>query len=402
MTPPIRSRVFEPYRLGPLELRNRIVKAATFEGMTPDNLPTDQLVDFHRTFAAGGVAMTTVAFSAVSADGRGAPREMIVSAEAVPGLREVADAVHAEGAAAQIQLGHAGPVAAGVGTRALTPSRMFSPLTMSRTTAATTDDLRDVVRNFADAARHAREAGFDSVEVHAGHHYLLSAFHSPKWNRRTDAYGGSIEHRARLTLEILDAVRSAVGDSLAVTVKLNMVDAVPGGTRLAESIDIAQLIEAQGVVDAIQLTGGGSFGNPMYLFRGDPPIREMANRMPPPANVGFRLAGSAFLKNYPFEEAYFLPLARRVREHVSLPLVLLGGVTRRSTAERALDEGFELVALGRALLCEPDLAGRWHDEDVQASCVHCNLCMPTIYSGTHCVLVDEPDRPGLRVREHVG
>ncbi|MEX2457975.1 MAG: NADH:flavin oxidoreductase [Actinomycetota bacterium] len=387
---------FAPARLGPVALRNRIVKAATFEGMTPRHLVTDSLVEFHRAVAAGGVGMTTVAYCAVSPEGRSTPGQIVMREEAVEGLRRLTDAVHAEGAAAAAQLGHAGPVAAGIGERALSPSRMFSPAAMKFTHPARDDDLTGVIRDFASAAGIAARSGFDAVELHLGHHYLLSAFNSPRWNRRRDRWGGSLENRARLSREVARVVREAAGGRLAVTAKLNMTDAVRGGLGVEESLEIASMLQADGTVDALELTGGGSFANPMYLFRGEAPIRELAAAMPQPLRTGMRLLGKRFLPSCPFDEAYFLPMARRFRERLDLPLILLGGINRLDTIRSALGEGFEFVAMARALLREPDLVRRFQaGASTESRCDHRNQCMPTIYRGTHCVLVPEAERPGL-------
>lgn len=384
---------FAPARLGPLTLRNRFIKAATFEGMTPEHVVTDRLIEFHRRVARGGVGLTTVAYCAVSADGCGTPNEMILTDDAVPGLCRLADAVHAEGAAVAAQIGHAGAVAAATGRRGLSPSPMWSPMAMRRTRGATPADLARITDDFARAARVVAAGGFDAIEVHVGHGYLLSEFLSPKLNRRADEWGGSLEGRARFPRQVLRAVRAAVGDRLAVTAKLNMADGVPGGLWLDDSVRIAALLEADGVVDAIELTGGSSLENPMYLFRGEAPIREMAAAMPSAVAWAFRLFGKHFLPEYPFEEAFFLPYARQFRAALRLPLVLLGGINRLDTVRRAMGEGFEFVAMGRALLREPDLVRRLEAGLAsEALCVHCNKCMPTIYRGTHCVLVDEASR----------
>jgi 2,4-dienoyl-CoA reductase-like NADH-dependent reductase (Old Yellow Enzyme family) len=388
---------FAPGQLGPLTLRNRFIKAATFEGMAEDNLVSDRLIDFHRTMAAGGLGMTTVAYLAVAPDGQGAPAEIVVRPEAVAGLRRLADAVHAEGAAVSAQIGHAGPVAAGTGHTGLAPSRQFSAIAMKFTKAVTDQDIERITRDFADAARLLQDAGFDAVEVHLGHNYLPSAFLSPALNKRTDRWGGSIENRAAFPRQIVRAVREAVGPSMAVLAKLNMVDGYRGGIWLDESIEAARLLESDGCLDALELTGGSSLRNPMYLFKGDAPIEEMAKAFPQPLRTGFKLLGKRFLPSYPFEEAYFLPFARQFREALDLPIVLLGGVNRYETAVRALEEGFPFVAMGRALLREPDLLDRWAKGDRHESlCIHCNKCMPTIYQGTHCVLVAPENRPGHR------
>lgn len=379
---------FQSARLGPLTLRNRFLKAATFEGMADNGLVSDRLVEFHRDIAAGGVAMTTLAYLAVSEEGRGAPNEIVVRPEAARGLQHLADAVHAEGALVSAQIGHAGPVAAATGGRALTPSRLFSPVSMGFTRAATPFDIQRVIEDFAASAAIVRDAGFDAVEVHLGHGYLLSSFLSPDTNRRKDEWGGSLAARAELPRRVLSAVREAVGPHCAVLAKLNMNDGTPHGLLEPESLAVAQLIEREGTVDALVLTGGSSFRNPMYLLRGDVPLRELAANFPLHIRAGMRLFGRGFLRSYPFEEGFFLQQAEQFRAALAMPIVALGGINRLDTMQRALDSGFEFVALGRALLHEPGIVNRWRDGNrAPGACTHCNRCMPTIYSGTHCPLV---------------
>jgi 2,4-dienoyl-CoA reductase-like NADH-dependent reductase (Old Yellow Enzyme family) len=346
--------------------------------------------------AAGGVGMTTVAYCAVSLDGCGTPNEMILTPGVVPGLRRLADAVHNEGAAVSAQIGHAGAVAAGTGHRGLSPSPIFSPLAMRRTRAASGSDIARITTDFANAARIIADGGFDAVEVHLGHGYLPSEFLSPRLNRRTDQWGGSLENRARFPRQILTGVREAVGDRLAVLAKVNMSDGVPGGFWLDESVPFAKMLEADGALDAIELTAGSSLQNPMYLFRGEAPVSEMAAVMPKAIRPAFRVFGRRFLHSYPYDDAYLLSYARQFRAALKLPLVLLGGIGSRGTIHHAMREGFEFVAMGRALLREPDLVNRLASGDrADSLCIHCNKCMPTISRGTHCVLVERADRPGF-------
>jgi len=395
MTPHPAPDPFEPAKLGPLTLRNRVLKAATFEGVTREHVVSDRLIAFHRAIAAGGVGMTTVAYCAVSEEGCGTPNEIVLTRDAVPGLRKIAEVVHGEGAAISAQIGHAGAVAAAARIKGVGPSPIFSPLAMKRTRAASEADIRRIVGEFADAARVVADGGFDAIEVHLGHGYLPSEFLSPKLNRRKDAYGGSLENRARFAREVVRAVRDAAPPHMAVLAKLNMADGVPGGFWVDESVEVARMLEADGALDAIELTGGSSLENPMYLFRGEAPIHEMAAAFPQPIKGMFKLFGSRFLPSYPFEEAYFLPYARQFRAALSMPLVLLGGITKRATIESAMREGFDFVAMGRTLLREPDLVARMaKGEAGESLCVHCNKCMPTIYRGTHCVLVPPAERAG--------
>ncbi|HEX4818718.1 MAG TPA: NADH:flavin oxidoreductase, partial [Acidimicrobiales bacterium] len=346
---------FAPAQLGPVTLRNRIIKAATFEGMTPGNVPTPQLTDYHLAVARGGVGMTTVAFSAVSRDARGAPGELVLSNEAMAGLRDLTSAVHETGSKVSVQLGHAGPVASAAGYRGWSPSPYFSPVTFRRTKALDDADIERVTADFVTAAGRAVDAGVDAIEVHLGHHYLLSAFLSPRLNRRTDEWGGSVERRAAFPRQVVRSIRAAVGTNLAVTAKLNMVDGVKNGLTIDQSIETAKLLESDGCLDAVQLTGGGSLLNPMYLFRGDAPVSEMAQIVKPWMRPAFKLVGKRFFKTYPFEEAFFREYALRFRAELKMPLILLGGINERATIDRAMDDGFEFVAMARALLKEPDL-----------------------------------------------
>ena len=383
--------VFSPARLGPAVLRNRIIKAATFEGRTPDALVTDALIDFHRAVAAGGVGMTTVAYCAVSPEGRTHRRQIWLRPEAVPGLRRLTDAIHAEGAAVSAQIGHAGPVANATSNRlpALGPSKRVSPLGYVR--AATEADLSRIVSAHASAALLAAESGFDAVEIHCGHNYLISAFLSPRLNKRNDRYGGSLDNRARLAVDVARAVREAVGSRIAITAKLNMDDGVRGGLTLDDSLAVARRLESDGSVDALTLTAGSSLLNPMYLFRGDAPVREFASAFPPPLRWGLRVGGRAFLRTYPYEEAYLLDQARQFRRELTLPLILLGGISQRETMDTALAEGFTFVAMARALLREPALPNRLKSaSNTRSLRTHCNKCMPTIYRTTHCVFTTQP------------
>ena len=357
--------------------------------MTPRGLVTDDLIGFHVRHARGGAAMTTVAYCAVSPEGRTDRHQIWMRPDALAGLRRLTDAVHAEGAAACAQIGHAGPVANAASNRlpALAPARRLSPLGLRPTKAASGSDLRRIVQAHADAAACAREAGFDAVEIHFGHNYLVSSFLSPRLNKRGDEFGGSLANRARLARETARAVRDVVGGQLAITAKLNMDDGVPGGFWLDESVQVARWLEADGSVDALELTVGSSLLNPMYLFTGDAPVREFAAQFPQPLQLGLRLSGNRFLRSYPYREAYLLDHARQFRAALTLPLILLGGITRKETMDLAMAEGFAFVALARALLREPDLIQRIQSDPAARSlCIHCNKCMPTIYRGTHCVL----------------
>jgi 2,4-dienoyl-CoA reductase-like NADH-dependent reductase (Old Yellow Enzyme family) len=340
--------------------------------------------------------MTTVAYCAVSPGGRTEGRQIWMRPEAVAGLRGLTDAIHAEGAAISAQIGHAGPVADARSNkaRALAPVRFFNPIPMRFAKKATRDDITAVIDAHANAARLAIDSGFDAVEIHLGHNYLVSSFLSPLINRRDDEFGGSLENRAKFARGVVLAVRTAVeeagGRQIAVTAKLNMSDGVRGGITVDEALTTAKWLQDDGGLDAIELTAGSSLVNPMYLFHGDAPVKEFAAVFKPPMSWGVRMMGRKFLREYPYRDAYLLRDARLFRAELSIPLILLGGITNRETMDLAMAEGFEFVAMGRALLAEPDLINRIAADgdrhSVKSICTHCNKCMPTVYSRTHCVL----------------
>lgn len=386
--------MFNPAKLGPLTLRNRVIKAATFEARTPDALVTDDLIEYHRLPAAGGVAMTTVAYCAVSPGGRTGGNQIWMRPHAVPGLRRLTEAIHAEGAAISAQIGHAGPVADARSNQAtaLAPVRFFNPIAMRFAQKATREDIDDVLAAHAHAARLAVDAGFDAVEIHLGHNYLASAFLSPLLNRRDDEFGGSLQNRAKVARGLVMAVRRAVRQQVAVTAKLNMTDGIRGGITVDEALTTARWLQDDGGLDAIELTAGSSLVNPMYLFRGDAPVKEFAAAFKPPLRWGIRMTGHRFFREYPYLDAYLLREARLFRAELTIPLILLGGITNRTTMDLAMAEGFEFVAMARALLAEPDLVNRIAAEgsQVRSACTHCNQCMATIYRRTHCVVTGAP------------
>ncbi|CAA0089394.1 Metal reductase [Mycolicibacterium vanbaalenii] len=393
--------VLAPAQLGPLRLRNRVIKAATFEGMTAGGVVSENLIDYHRRVSVGGVGMTTVAYLAVAPEGRTEEGQIWMRPEALPGLARLVEAVRAGGAAVSAQLGHAGAVGnqALTGYRALAPSVFVNPLSLRAVSSASKADIERIRLAHADAARMAVGVGFDAVELHFGHNYFTSSFLSPVLNRRRDEFGGSLANRARVARETARSVREAVGPDCAVLAKFNMDDGVPGGLRTSEALEVAKWLEEDGALDALELTVGSSLLNPMYLFRGDAPIREWGEAMSPIVRLGLKLFGRAFLKSYPYSDLYLLEQARTFRSEIAMPLILLGGVTDLVSMRTAMQEGFEFVAMARALLREPELINHIAvDADSASPCIHCNKCMATIYSGTRCVLTTPP-LPGQRNTE---
>jgi 2,4-dienoyl-CoA reductase-like NADH-dependent reductase (Old Yellow Enzyme family) len=382
-----------PAQLGPVILRNRVIKAATSEGRSPDGLVTDDLIDFHLGFARGGVGMTTVAYCCVSPEGASAPGQIVMSPAALPGLQRLTDAVHAAGAAISAQLGHAGVVAHKklTGVTPVAPSRFVNPASMAYCREITRAEIRVVIDQFGAAAQVAIDAGFDALELHFGHLYLPSSFLSPLINRRKDEYGGDIDNRSRFVREIAQRVRDVAGDRIAVIAKLDMDDGVPGSIWIDEALRSAQLLDADAALDALELTQGSSVFKPMYLFRGDVPVKEFATVMPPAMRLPLRMVGKWAMGSYPYEDLYMLPAARQfVPVMRNTKLILLGGITNREHLDTGIREGFDFLAMGRALLREPDLVNKMvADPGVRSRCTHNNKCMVTVFGRTHCVLDPE-------------
>lgn len=387
-----------PAMLGPVRMRNRIIKSATSEGRSPDGLVTDALIDFHLDVVRGGVGMTTVAYCRVTPEGAAAPGEILMSREALPGLQRMTRAIHDEGGAISAQLGHAGVVASKkvTGVTAVSPSKFINPSSFQYCREITHPEIQEVINQFGRAAEVAVEAGFDAVELHFGHLYLPSSFLSPLINRRKDEYGGSIENRSRLVREIAQRVREVVGDKIAVIGKLSMSDGLPGSIWLTESQRTVQLLDQDANLDAILLTQGSSVLRQMFLFRGEVPVTEMAARLPQPLKMGVLLFGKQALGSYPYEDMYMLESARQFTDVVkNTQLILLGGITNYEHFTTAMDEGFSFVSMARALLREPDLVNRIKaDHTTKSRCNHNNKCMATVFGKAHCVLVpDEHYKP---------
>lgn len=377
------SKLFTPVTIGPLTLRNRTIRSAAFESMCPGNKPSQQLLDYHRSVAAGGVGMTTVAYAAVTRSGLSFDRQLWMRPEIIPGLRRLTDAVHAEGAAAGIQLGHCGNMShksvcgcTPVGTS--TGFNLYSP-TFVRGLRA--DELPGLARAYGRSVRLAREAGFDAVEIHAGHGYLISQFLSPATNHRKDLYGGPLENRMRFMDIVMREVMEAAGTDMAVVVKMNMRDGFRGGMELDEALQVARKLERSGA-HALVLSGGFVSKAPMYVMRGEMPIRAMTHYMDCWwLKYGVRLAGRMMIPSVPFKEAYFLDDALKFRREIKMPLIYVGGLVSRRKTDEVLDCGFEAVQMGRALLNEPGFVNRMKAErDARCGCRHSNYCIARMYS----------------------
>lgn len=378
------SKLFTSASIGPLTLRNRTIRSAAFESMCPGNAPSRQLLDYHRSVAAGGVGMTTVAYAAVTRSGLSFDRQLWMRPEIVSGLREVTDAVHKEGVAVSIQLGHCGNMShkAICGETPVGASTGFNLYSPTLVRGLRKDELPQLAKAYADSVRLAREAGFDAVEIHAGHGYLISQFLSPYTNHRKDEFGGSLENRMRFMDMVMDEVMKAAGQDMAVLVKMNMRDGFKGGMEIDECLAVAKRLVEDGA-QALVLSGGFVSKAPMYVMRGAMPIRTMTHYMDCWwLKYGVRMVGKWMIPTVPFKEAYFLEDALRFREAVKeIPLVYVGGLIARDKIEEVLDKGFEFVQMGRALLNEPGFVNRMReDEHARCDCGHSNYCIARMYS----------------------
>jgi 2,4-dienoyl-CoA reductase-like NADH-dependent reductase (Old Yellow Enzyme family) len=362
---------FEDGALGSLVLPNRFVRSATWEGMAGrDGEATEPLVDLVRGLARGGVGLIVASHAFVAPGGRARPRQLgLHDDRTIPGLARLVETAHGEGSRVAAQLAHAGfhadPSVTGLPRVAPSPrvpgdervAEALTPVGISRLALA-----------FGQAAARAREAGFDAVQIHAAHTYLLSQFLSPYFNRRDDEYGGSLENRARAVIEVLAAVRAAVGRDYPVLVKVNSADFLAGGLEEADSAEACRLLACAGV-DAIELSGGN--------------LRVARFHPARPGRIR------------PGEEGYYRAAARSLRPGLGCPLILVGGIRSPETAERLLAEGVaDFIALSRPLVCEPDLVRRWAAGDRRpSSCQSDNRCYEPILAGDGIACVTRGGSP---------
>ncbi len=393
MSPPVQSTVFTPGKLADLELRNRVIRAGCFEGMCQNESPSERLLEHHQAVAGGGTAMTTVAYCGVSRSGLAFGHEMWMREEIVPMLKRITDAVHREGAAASIQLGHCGFFASSrvIGHRPLGPSRKFCTFRLSVCREMTGTDMAQIKQDFGKASALAVEAGFDAVELHSGHGYLLSQFLSPWTNHRNDSFGGPLENRMRFPVAVIRHVRDTLGPQVPILIKMNLRDGFRGGLEVDEAVEVARNYEAAGA-SALVLSCGFTAKTPLYMMRGNVPIREFVKAEKNPLQkLGLLLFGNIFVQHYPFQEMFLLDLARKVRESVEMPLVLIGGVCSLANMEQAMEEGFDFVQIGRATVRDPQIVSKLERGEVSASdCDHCNRCVGEMSGGpVRCVCLAE-------------
>ena len=388
------SKIFTPVTFGPLTLRNRTIRSAAFENMCYGNKPSEDLYNYHTAVAKGGIGMTTIAYAAVNRSGVSFDGQLWMREEIIPELKRITDGIHAEGAKASIQLGHCGnmthrstcgqlPVGASGGFN------FYSPTFHRKLTEA---EIEGLVKDFGKSVNLAREAGFDAVEIHAGHGYLISQFLSPYTNRRKDKFGGSLDNRMTFMRMVMKEVMRAAGDDMAVFVKTNMYDGFKGGLGINECLEVAKELEKLGA-HALVLTAGFVSKAPMAVMRGCMPYKTLTHYMNPWKfwwlKIGVRMFGHILIPEVPFKEAYFLEDAKKFRAALKLPLVYVGGLVSKSKMEEVLDAGFDGLQMARALVHDTDFVNKLAAGEERSGCKHSNYCIGRMYTLEmkchHCV-----------------
>lgn len=388
-------KAFTPLKIGPITLRNRFIKAATNEGMCKSGIISKGLATFHEAMAEGGAAMTTVAYCATSKDGQTFVDQAHLGPETIKDFKALTERVHKHGAAAQAQITHAGaftflpkdfssmkPVSANGGFNKFgVMTGRYLKKKMNRS------DMDSIADEFVQAALRAKEAGFDSVEIHMGHGYLLAQFITPLYNTRNDEYGGTIQNRMKFPAEVLSKVLDAVGKDMAVTVKYSQTDGKEGANTITEGIEIAKILQSTGAHMA-QLSNGLNvesidtmFGNPLP-----------ANSVKPKSiimRVGMMMQPKSKEPDREFTPLYSMDPAKQIRAAVDMPLCYLGGAQTMDNVNTIMDEGFDALALGRALIYDPNMINALQSGNLRNSgCTACNQCVTLMYTpeGTRCVL----------------
>lgn len=382
----IDSPIFTPVTIGPVTLRNRVIRSAAFENMAYDNSPSQDLYDYHVAVARGGVGMTTLAYASVNRSGLSFDGQLWMRPEIVPGLKRITDAVHEAGAKCSIQLGHCGNMThrATCGCMPVGASSGFNLYSPTFVRGLKTAEIDELVEDFGRAVNLAREAGFDCVEIHAGHGYLISQFLSPYTNHRRDEYGGSLDNRMRLMRRVITRVLEAADNDLGVVVKMNMHDGFRRGMQEAECLEVARELERLGV-HAIVLSAGFVSKAPMEVMRGAMPLRTLAHYMDLRKfwwlKALVRVFGRVMIPTVPYKEGYFLEDALKFRAAVKLPLIYVGGMVSRQKMEEVLAAGFQGLQMARALVRDTDFVNKLHrGEVVRSECRHSNYCIGRMYT----------------------
>lgn len=380
------SDLFTPYKLGTLELRNRTIRSAAFEAMCPGNRPSQELFDYHTAVARGGIGMTTVAYASVCKSGLSFDSQLWMRPEIVPELKKLTDAIHAEGAKASIQLGHCGNMThrATCGCRPMGASSGFNLYSPTFVHGMTRAEIDEVVKAYGEATKLVIESGFDAVELHAGHGYLISQFLSPYTNHRKDEFGGSLDNRMRFMRMCVNEVVKVAKGKIAIIAKMNTDDGFKSGQHSDELIEVAKELRNLGV-EAIVLSGGFVSRAPMYVMRGQFPVKSIVHYFPWKQwwlKLGVLLGGHIVAPTVPFKPLFFMEDALKFKAAMpDFPFIYVGGVTSRKDADKVIDSGFPLLQMGRAVLEDTDFVNKMQaDENHCSECEHSNFCVGRMYS----------------------
>ena len=380
------SQMFTPCQIGPITLKNRVIRSAAFENMAYGNRPSDDLFNYHTAVAKGGVGMTTVAYAAVNQSGLSFDGQLWMRKEIVPDLKRLTDSVHSYGAKASIQLGHCGNMThkATCGCKPVGPSGGFNMYSPTFVRQLKKEEIYSLVLDFGKAVDLSRQAGFDCVEIHAGHGYLISQFLSPYTNHRRDEFGGSLENRMRFMKLVIEEVMRAAGNDMAVVVKVNMHDGFKKGMQQDECLEVAKELERLGV-HALVLTAGFVSKAPMEVMRGAMPLKTLRYYMDPKKfwwlKAAIAVAGRKMIPTVPFKEAYFLDDAKVFRANLKMPLIYVGGMVSKEKMEEVLDSGFVAFQMARALVNDTDFINKLQSGEVtRSACKHSNYCIGRMYT----------------------
>ncbi len=381
-------KLFSPLQVGSLELKNRFAKSATHESMSgPDGEVTEEAIGFYKRLARGGVGLIITGNLFINRTGHNWPLQLgIHSDDMVAGLKLLTDGVHAEGGVVFAQLNHCGRESShhyNGGSKPVAPSRVPHSLFLHVPRAMDKTEISETIAGFARAARRAKQAGFDGVQLHGAHGYLINQFLSPLTNRRRDEYGGSLENRQRFVKEAYHAVREEVGNDFPITIKINATDhfPLPIGIRWKEARQTAVMLGELGF-DAIEVSCG-LYESGMTMIRGPFPVRlatrtarELA-RLPCPVRAMVAATDPVAKRLFPFRENYNLKYARELNSLIQVPVLTVGGVRDPASMEDIISEGAaDMISLARPLIAEPEFVNRIANGDLSPSkCVNCNICL---------------------------
>jgi 2,4-dienoyl-CoA reductase-like NADH-dependent reductase (Old Yellow Enzyme family) len=362
------SKLFETSRINGMRLPNRFVRSATWEGLAGDDgTCTPEFKDFYLQLAQGGVGLIITSHTFVGSDGQGTPRQLGLHRDKlIPALQDLTRAVHQYKSRIAVELSHAGILTneklTGQAPRAVSAAKQFNQAPVSELSY---EDIQEIVNAFALAAQRAQKAGFDAVQIHAAHGFLMNQFLSPAFNKRTDDFGGPVENRSRALLDVLRSIRSVVGSGYPILVKLNSDDIIDGGLNIDDAVQVGKMLQDEGI-DAIEISGG-------TIVTGDHCQKDI---------------------DTPEKEAYWREAARIFKQNLQVPLILVGGVRSFHLAEQLIEDGYaDYISMSRPFIREPDLVNRWASGDRRkATCLSDNLCRGPLMNGGGIYCVVEKQR----------